>query len=369
MKILEINKLYYPVIGGVETTTQQIAEDLNKKNDLSVEVLVCQIKGPRKIENINGVTIYRAASWGKKLGMPLSLDFFRLFLKIYKNYDLILIHHPFPLVFLILPFINPRNIVIFYHCDIVRQKFSKLLFLPFIKLGLKRAKKILVGGQNLITHSPLLKNLSDKCEIIPFGLRLTDYTLTPEIEIEARKIKQQYLSPLILSVGRLVYYKGFQYLITAMKNISAQLIIIGEGPEKKYLDHLIKKYKLENKITVINHVSDLKPFYLASDLFVFPSCASSEAFGLTQLEAMVFGKPVINTQLPTAVPEVSLDQQSGYTVPIKNSEALVEAINKLINDEPLRIKLGENAQQRVKDIFNKDLFNVKLITVLKKLLE
>jgi len=360
MKILQINKLYYPIIGGVETTTQVIAEGLNNQDNLTVDVLVCQLKGPRKIEKINGIKIYRAASWGKLLGMPLSLDFFKLFRQLYRQYDLILIHHPFPLIFLVFPFIKKTRIIIYYHSNIVRQKISKLFFLPFIKLGLKQAEKILVGGQNLITYSPLLKRYQNKCVIIPFSLDLENYLITPQIQEEAQKIKQQYPGPLILSVGRLVYYKGFKYLITAIKEIQAHLIIIGQGPEKKKLAGLIKKHNLNHKVYLINHVPNLKPFYVACDLFVLPACAPSEAFGLVQLEAMAFAKPVINTNLPTAVPEVSLDQKTGLTVPIKNSLALAGAINKIINNQQLKNQLGQTAVDRVCRIFNRKTFLKKL---------
>jgi len=365
MKILQINKLYYPIIGGVETTTQVIAEGLNNQDNLTVDVLVCQLRGTIKIEKINGIKIYRAASWGKMLGMPLSLNFFKLFKKIYRDYDLILIHHPFPLVFLALPFLKKLpSIIIYYHSDIIRQKISRLFFLPFISLGLKKAKKILVGGQNLINYSPLLKKYRDKCTIIPFSLKLEDYLITPEIKEEAQKIKQQYPAPLILSVGRLVYYKGFKYLITAMKEVKAHLIIIGQGPDKKKLDKLIHQQNLTNKISLINHVSDLRPFYLACDLFVLAACAPSEAFGLVQLEAMIYGKPVINTNLPTAVPEVSLNQQTGLTVTPGNTTELIKAINDLLNN-PNRIKkFGQAAELRIKQKFNRQDFLTKLASVL-----
>ncbi len=363
MKILQVNKLYYPVIGGIETTVRNIAENLNKK-DLKVSVLACQKKGSRQEEEINGVTVYRAASWGKKLGMPLSFDFFRFFKKTVKDYDIILIHHPFPLAFLALPFISKKKIFIMYHSDIVRQKILALPFLPFIKYGLKRAEKIFVGGENIIKYSPLLKKHRNKCVIIPFGLNLTNYQTTPKLLEEAELIKEKYKQPLLLTVGRLVYYKGFQYLISAMAKIEANLIIIGQGAKKKQLEKLIKKLELTNKINIIDHVPDLKSYYLASDLFIFPSCARSEAFGLVQLEAMAYQKPVINTYLKTAVEEVSLNNVTGLTVPIKDSIALAEAINNLLNDPEKRKKFGRAAELRVQMEFKNEYFLTKLSSVL-----
>ena len=83
MNILQVNKLYHPVIGGIETVAKNIAELLNNSNEYIVDVLACQIKGHRATETINDVKVFRAASFGKKMGMPISLDFFSLFFKMY----------------------------------------------------------------------------------------------------------------------------------------------------------------------------------------------------------------------------------------------------------------------------------------------
>jgi len=68
MKILQINKLYYPWIGGVEKVVQQIAEGLDGKNDFEMKVLCCQARGRRKEEMINGAKVHQAASFGIFLG-------------------------------------------------------------------------------------------------------------------------------------------------------------------------------------------------------------------------------------------------------------------------------------------------------------
>lgn len=363
MKLLQINKLYYPLIGGIETVVKDIAEGLNGRNDLSVDVLACQKKGARVIEKINEVQVFKAASLGKVLGMPLSLDFFRLFKKLRHDYNLFLVHFPFPLAALISPFIPKEKLIIYYHSDIVRQKLFALLFRPFICISLKRAQKILVSGQNIISSSPLLKKYATKCIIVPFGFKTnfqeTDYQT-------AEKIKQQYAAgkPLLLAIGRLVYYKGYQYTIKSLKNIDARLLIIGQGPEAKKLEALITKTAQTNKIFIIPPQARLEPYLLACDIFLFPSAARSEAFGLVQLEALAAGKPIINTRLNTAVEEVSLDGVSGLTVETKNAEALAAAINKLLNDGALRQQYGENARQRYQDLFRMELFLKKISQII-----
>ncbi len=361
MKILQINKLYYPTIGGVEKIVQEIAENFNQQANIEVDVLVCQNRGRRQIEKINGVTVYRAATIGKILSLPLSLDLFYLFLKIRKNYDLILIHHPFPLIFLILPWVKNKNLFIWYHSDIVRQKISKHFFQPCINYALKKSQRIFVSSNQLKNSSRLLKKYQAKCEIIHFGLKTDRTNNSLTIRQKVNEIRKKYPFPLILSVGRLVPYKGFKYLIKAMVTVpKAQLLIIGQGPLKKQLDKLISDNKLEQRITIIASVADLTPFYQACDVFALPSCQQNEAFALVQLEAMAQGKPVINTAIPTGVPEVSRHNISGLTVTSRNSFALSEAINRLLTDKELRIRLGQGAQERVRQVFNQRTFIERL---------
>lgn len=360
MKILQINKLYSPHIGGVETTVQNISEKLLQKN-IQVDVLVCQLQGKRTIEIINNIKVYKASSWGKYLGLPLSLDFFIIFRKIIKDYDTIIIHHPFPLAFLLIPFIKNKKIYIIYHSDIVKQKITKIPFLPFINLGLKKANKIFVGGKNIINYSPVLNSYKDKCVIIPFGLDINKYKINTEIITKAEIIKKKYSSPLLLAVGRLVVYKGYKYLISAMKNIPNNLIIIGEGPQEKELKKLIYRYKLTDRISIIPPVSNLAPYYLASDIFIFPSCSHNEAFGLVQLEAMYYTTPIINTRLHTAVEEVSLDGITGLTIPPKNIIAIDKAIKYLLQHPEEREQMGHQAHLRVINKYNIDIFINHLI--------
>jgi glycosyltransferase involved in cell wall biosynthesis len=150
----------------------------------------------------------------------------------------------------------------------------------------------------------------------------------------------------------LVYYKGFEYLLAAMTKVDATLIIVGKGPRKNILMELISDLGLADKVTILDQVEDVAPYYHAAEIFVLPSIARSEAFGIVQIEAMAAGKPVINTDLPSGVPFVSQHGVTGLTVQPANWLALASAINQLLDDPELCRRYGNAACQRVQENFH-----------------
>lgn len=363
MRVLQINKLYYPWVGGIEKIVQQISEGLNNINDIDIEALCCQSKGNRKIEKINGVKIYRASSFGIFWGMPLSFDFFRLFKKIYKDIDIIDLHHPFPIGNLAIFLFKPKTkLIIHYHSDIVRQKLFGFLLKPLIVHTLKKADKIIVSSPNLLKSSELLKKFQKKCEIIPYGVnfqRMNSFSIN-----EVKKIKESF-GKFILFVGRLNYYKGLRYLIEAMKDIEENLIIIGEGPFKKGLESKIKGLKIENKVYFLpfQKEKDLINYYHACDVFVLPSIFKSEAFGIVLIEAMACGKPVISTELGTGTSFVNKNGVTGLVVLPKDVKSLSSAIKKISEDKILARKFGQNAFEGVKKEFDLERMLNKTVSV------
>ena len=159
----------------------------------------------------------------------------------------------------------------------------------------------------------------------------------------------------ILFVGRLVYYKGVKVLISAMEKVkNAELFIIGSGELEDELKMQAVKLGLQDEVHFMGRVDTetLLSAFSDCDVFVLPSISRAECFGLVQLEAMVYGKPVINTALPTAVPEVSLDGVTGITVKPEDADELAGAIQKLSDDKALRERYGAEAEKRCKEKFS-----------------
>jgi rhamnosyl/mannosyltransferase len=94
--------------------------------------------------------------------------------------------------------------------------------------------------------------------------------------------------------------------------------------------------------------------YHAAKVFVLASILRSEAFGIAQVEAMAAGLPVVNTQLDSGVPFVSIHERTGLTVPPGDPGALAEAVNRLLDNPDLKVSLGAAAALRAREEFSLD---------------
>lgn len=361
MRILQVNKLYYPHIGGIERVIQDISEGLNDRHDINV--LVCQPKGKTADEVINGVKVRRSGSFGTFCSCPVSVSFLSHFRKMAKNSDLVHVHLPFPLGDLACLLSGYKGkVVISWHSDVVKQKKLMFFYKPLMNAFLKRADCIFVATPGHISGSAYLKPYSEKCRIVPYGLDIPSYEESPAHPVLTEKLNDPK-NKKVLFTGRLVYYKGIDVLIRAMKNTSdCELFIAGDGILHEELEREAKESGIIDRVHFLGvlSVEDLRAAMRDCDVFVLPSVENSEAFGIVQMEAMVYGKPVINTSLPTGVPYVSLDKISGITVAPKNEAELSAAVNTLVHDDELRDKYGKNAYSLVREKYdiNKILDNI-----------
>jgi rhamnosyl/mannosyltransferase len=150
----------------------------------------------------------------------------------------------------------------------------------------------------------------------------------------------------------MVYYKGFEHLIEAMRFVDGHLVIVGRGPLHNALLQKAESCGVSERVSFLADVDDVRPYYHAADVFALSSVARSEAFGIVQLEAMACGKPVVNTKLDSGVTTVSLDGVTGLTVPPADAKALGRALASMLDDPLRRGIYGRAAKLRVKQHFN-----------------
>lgn len=375
LKVLQLGKQYYPHIGGIEITMQQIAEGIQEEVDSYV--LASQDRGPAYRTVLNGVPVYFAKSWGIIASLPLSWDLVCYLRKHCSEYDVIHLHMPFPLGDLACLLSGFKGkLVLYWHSDIVRQKKALFFYKPLMNWTLRRADAIAIATQGNIDGSPYVKPFEKKCVRIPFGLRKEWEEKSDDYWKRQVPCHDQTLR--LLFIGRLVYYKGCSILMDAMKLLKkelqeqinqVELVIVGTGVLEDEMKAQAAQNDLESVIHFLGKAPDevLEKELERCDVLVFPSVANSEAFGLVQLEAMSYGKPVINTRLSTGVPWVSLHSETGLTIPPENAKALCKAILWMKKNPKKRQKMGCKARERVKKEFSQEQMLKRIVKLYKKL--
>jgi rhamnosyl/mannosyltransferase len=349
LRVLHVGKFYPPHMGGIETHLQALCGELRKPLDLRV-IVASEDRQPVE-ETLDGVRVSRVPTRLTLASTPLCPGMVRQIGA--ASIDLIHIHLPNPtavLAYLASGQVAP--LIVTYHSDTVRQKVLGPLFAPFLHRALSRASAIIATSPDYLRTSAVLRRHRDRCHVIPYGIAVDQFARADSNAIA--EIRQRYGDRLVLSVGRLVYYKGFEYLISAMKQVRGKLLIIGDGPLLEKLRSLARELDVADKVVLAGEIQNeqVVPYYHAAKVFALASIARSEAFGIVQIEAMAAGLPVVNTRLDSGVPFVSLDQQTGLTVPPADPDSLAAAINRLLDDEALRRSFGRAAALRAQQEFS-----------------
>ena len=337
LRVLQVGKFYPPHRGGIETHLQALCGVLRKHADLSV---IVSSENRNTVEEIvDSVPVARLATLLTAFSTPISPGMVSRIR--HSGADLVHIHWPNPTAVLAYLASGHRgSLVVTYHSDTIKQKVLGPLFEPILRVALRKSAAIIAASPNYVASSPVLQAFRDRCHVIPFGIDTAQFERRdPEA---VRSVRERHGDRLIVSVGRLVYYKGFDVLIRAMASVRGKLVIIGDGPLRGELESLAVQLGVSEKVVFAGEISNaaVRAYYHAADLFVLASVARSEALGIVQIEAMAAGLPVVNTNLDTGVPFVSLDGQTGLTVPPGDSQALAAAINRLLDDDALRQSFG-----------------------------
>jgi glycosyltransferase involved in cell wall biosynthesis len=243
-------------------------------------------------------------------------------------------------------------LVVTYHSDIVRQKVLGAVLSPLIDRFLSRASAILATSPQYLASSPVLRRHAARCRVLPFGIAAGEMREVDPGEVAA--IRARYGERIVFAAGRLVYYKGFEHLVRAMRAVDAHLLVAGDGPLRRALEREAAEAGVAERVTLLGAVPDVRPYYHAADVFALPSVARSEAYGIVQMEAMACGVPVVNTALDTGVPFVSPDGVTGLTVPPADADALASALTRLLDDPALRARFGAAGRARVEGELSAD---------------
>jgi glycosyltransferase involved in cell wall biosynthesis len=341
LSVLHIGKFYPPHRGGVETHLHHLVA--HQSSRMSVEVVVANDRAVTETEILDGAKITRVATLGTVASLPIcpSLPW-----KLAGHKESIVhLHVPNPWAAqAYLMSGHKGKLVITHHADTLGRRNLRRFVDPFVRWAMQRAEAIIVTSKKYLESSDELTEYHAKCRVVPLGIDGDPFK--GEVPAEVRAIREKYGPRIIVAVGRLVSYKGFEFLLKAMQSVDAALLLIGCGPARNELESAIRRFGVAKKAHLLGPVENLVPYYKAAMMLVLPSVSRAESFGMVQLEAMAAGIPVVNTQIDSGVPEVSVDGVTGITVPPKDAAALASAIRTLLDSPETRAKYGQAGADR-----------------------
>ena len=345
MRILGVGKFYPPEYhGGLETAVAALNVELVRRG-CDVTCVVAAVRGAGSVAQLDGVRVVRARTLGTVFSQPLAPALVGAVRR--EPGDVVHLHHPNPLGDLAVLADARRPLVVTQHSDVVRQRALWPLYGPVVRRAFARARFVVVASENYRHASRELAGFDAKVRVIPYGIVLERFALTPAVADRALALRTTWGGkPVVLAVGRLVGYKGFDVLLRAVAGLAVTTVIVGAGPEEQRLRALAPP-----GVVFAGRVADaeLAAYYHACDAFCLPSLTIAEAFGVVLLEAMACGKPLVTTALRTGVTAVNRDGVTGLVVPTGDAAALREALRALTGDAARRQAMGAAGRRAVEE--------------------
>lgn len=357
MKVLHLGK-FDGDVGGIERYLRALLGGLPA--DIECINLVANDQAATdRHRNYRYLTV-RAASYGVVASVAVCPSMPLLARRLHREhrFDIVHLHFPDPLGQLAAMSL-PRTVkrVISWHSDIVKQRTALALYRPLLDAFVRDADAIIGASPQHFSSSQQMApgKPGQLREVIPYGFDPAAFAWTDAARTRRDELAKAGQSrPVIFTVGRHVYYKGFDVLIRALRSVDAELWIGGRGPLTESFRTAAQEAGVSDRVRFLGFVPDdeLVAYYDACNVFCMPSTERAEQFGLVQLEAMHLGKPVVATRLGTGVEYVTLDEVTGLLVAPGDEAELARALNRLLADPALHARLGAAGQTRVATTFS-----------------
>ena len=357
MKVLHLGK-FDGDVGGIERYLRALLGGL-PEDIVPINLVANDIASTDEHRAYRYLTV-RAANRGVVASVAIAPSMPLLARRLHQEhrFDIVHLHFPDPLGQLTAMSL-PRSVkrVISWHSDVIKQRTALALYRPFLDAFVRDADAIIGATPQHFSSSQQMAagRPGQLREVIPYGFDTGAFAWTEDARrLQTALTRERRGRPVIFTVGRHVYYKGFDILIRALRSVDAELWIGGRGPLTESYRQSARDARVADRVRFLGFIPDteLVAYYDACDVFCMPSTERAEQFGLVQLEAMHCGKPVVATRLGTGVEYVTLDEVTGLLVEPGNETALAQALNRLLGYAALRTRLGEAGRRRVTEEFS-----------------
>lgn len=368
MRVLHFFKTYLPeTVGGIEQVIYQLCQSTGA-HGVENEVLTLSAD-PRPAQlTVGNHRVHRARLDLQLASTGFSYSALGRLKALAAQADIVHYHFPWPFMDLLhLAAGIDKPYVVSYHSDIVRQKHLLRLYRPLMRRFLDRAGRIIAASPNYLESSEVLQHYRDKVEVIPYGLDKAAFPVpgAQRLQYWAERCGPRFF----LFVGVMRYYKGLHVLLEAARGANYPIVIVGSGPLEQELLAQAKALGLSH-LHFVGRVDEQDKAALLQlcTAFVFPSHLRSEAFGISLLEAAMFGKPMISCEIGTGTSFINQSGETGWTVPPADAPALRAALDALWDNPQQAAEMGRRAEQRYWQLFTAERMGAQMAGVYCRLL-
>jgi len=369
MKVLMVTPSYYPIIGGTETVVRNLSINLNEMG-IHADVITFNMNrkwNPMwrgKIEKVDGINIFKipALNWfprghSEKFTFRINVIPGR-FLYRFDDYDVIHFHDDSDLTFPLFSY-SVKKPKIFhlhgFHFDFYRRNF-------LIRYMFKNVADVYV---------PIARTLEK--DLVELGIPENKIRRLPNgVDVKKFHPSKEKIDDLLLFVGRIATVKGLHVLLKSLRYLRRPVHLVIIGPPDYGFEAISKLINKENErglheVTYLGilEMEDVIKWYQRASIFIHPSLF--EIFPVTDLEALSCGTPVVATNVG-GIPEIVRDRQHGILVPPNNPAKLAEAIQYLLENEDVRIKIGREGRRWVVEHFSLKAVTERLCRIYKEII-
>lgn len=250
-----------------------------------------------------------------------------------------------------------KPFILWSESTINERNWRRTVSLPLVKFMVRHSDAYIAIGTRAKKYFTYLRAKPQKIFIAYSTVDVEYFKNESNMLKEKRdKLKEKMgikTNSVIMYSGQLIERKGLFYLLQAYKELrkdyqDISLLIVGYGPQEERLKEVCKKENIQNVFfTGFIDYNNLPGCYVISDLFVLPSF--EETWGLVINEAMACGLPIITTAKVGASADLVKEGINGYIIEEKNIAQLYEAMKKIVLNQSLQKKMGEQSRKIIEN--------------------
>ncbi len=346
MRVALVTPRFPPDIGGLETYVGWVAEAVHHAHGCEVTVITTGTSRRTHEETYRGIRVIRLGTWGKVSNTPVDPRWWRQVRRLIASLeiDVVNAHAPVPGLADIAAFTSPVPVVLTYHSGSL-LKGSVAIDVLLRAYERRVLPRVFERAADLIAVSPVsMAHGTGRAQLIP-----------PGVDVELfRPPTPEQREPRVLYVGRVERtsrWKGLQFLVDSLVPLlqrvpEARLDVVGDGDDVACLRAQAQRLGVAGSIDwhgKVDH-SDLTGFYQRAGVTVLPSLTESESFGMTLVEAMASGCPVVGSNVG-GIPFVIRDGVDGLLARPGDATDLAARLGDVLTDPALAATLGRGGRE------------------------